>query len=98
MTHRLSSAIAGLAVIASALPARADHSWNNYHWARTTSSFTLRVVDSVTADWQFAFDESLRRWGQSSKLDNLVAAVAEDSKTRKRCPTVAGQMRVCNAA
>jgi hypothetical protein len=52
----------------------------------------------VTPEWQFAFDESLARWGQSSKLDNLVATVAEDAKIRKRCPTVAGQMRVCNAA
>jgi hypothetical protein len=87
-----------LALAASALPARANHAWSNYHWARTTTSFTLRVVDSVTPEWQFAFDESLSRWGQSSKLDNAVAGAAEDSKIRKRCPTVAGQMRVCNAA
>jgi hypothetical protein len=23
----------------------ANHSWNDYHWARTTSSFTLTVVN-----------------------------------------------------
>ena len=92
------SAPALLVIALLAIPARADHSWNGYHWARTTTSFDLRVVDSVTSGWQFAFEESLSRWGSSSKLNNVVASVAEDSKTRKRCPTVSGQMRVCNAA
>ncbi len=87
-----------LVVALLAVPARADHSWNRYHWARTTSSFDLRIVDSVTSGWQFAFDESLSRWGSSSKFDNVVASVAEDSRTRKRCSTVSGQMRICNAA
>lgn len=92
------SAPALLVMMLLAVPAHADHSWNGYHWARTTSSFDLRVVDSVTSTWQFAFDESLSRWGSSSRLNNVVAAVAEDSKTRRQCPTVSGQMRVCNAA
>src|SRR5688572_4133524 len=32
---------AGLAAALTASFAYASHSWNNYHWARTTSSFTL---------------------------------------------------------
>jgi hypothetical protein len=28
--------------------AHADHSWNDYHWARTTGSFTLKTVDQTT--------------------------------------------------
>jgi hypothetical protein len=88
-----------LAVVgAIAVPALASHSWNNYHWARTTSSFTLPVIDSTTTVWDYAFSQSLSRWGQSNVLDFDVVAVEEDSRTRRRCPMSAGQMRVCNAA
>lgn len=83
---------------ALALPASGSHSWNNYHWARTTSSFTLQVVDSTTAPWDYAFVESLARWSQSNVLDLEIAAIQDDSRTRKRCAMVPGQMRVCNAA
>lgn len=89
---------AALAVAVCVPAALANHSWSNYHWARQTNPLPLRVVDSVTSRWQFAFEESLSRWSQSSKIDNVVVAVAEDSKLRRRCPMVLGQMRVCNAA
>jgi hypothetical protein len=87
-----------LLAAAFAIPTAASHSWNNYHWARTTSPFDLPVVKSVTQDWQFEFSESLTRWSLSEKLNNVVGAVADDNKTRKRCQMVNGQMRVCNAA
>ena len=80
-----------------AVPAAAEHSWGVYHWARQTPSFDLLVVDSVTWEWQFAFDESLSRWGESNMLNNVVDSFADNSKTRKRCKMVQGQMRVCNA-
>ncbi len=76
----------------------AGHSWNNYHWARTSSPFTLKVVDSVNADWQAEFENSLSQWGASDVLDLSVARTDESNKARKRCTLVAGQMRVCNAA
>ncbi len=87
-----------LLAAAFTIPAAGNHSWNNYHWARTTNSFNLLVVDSVTPDWQFSFSESLRRWDESIKLNNVVGDAADDNKTRKRCQMVNGQMRVCNAA
>jgi hypothetical protein len=98
--RRISVSVAAALALAAVLaaPAVADHSWNNYHWARTTSSFDLLVVDSVTSQWQFAFDESLARWSQSSKFDNVAGAVDDGARTRKRCQMVAGQMRVCNAS
>jgi hypothetical protein len=58
----------------------------------------LKVVDSVSSAWQFEFETSLAEWNQSSKLDMAVAAQADDSRTRKQCRSVSGQMRVCNAA
>lgn len=87
-----------LLVVGLAGTATASHSWNNYHWARTTSSFDLPVIDSMTSQWQFAFDQSLAEWNQSTVLTNVVVAVDESSKTRKRCPMVSGSMRVCNSA
>jgi len=76
----------------------ASHSWNNYHWARTSNPFTLRVVDSVSSDWQTQFDDSLSYWGASGVLDLSVVRSDESKKARKRCTMVGGQMRVCNAA
>lgn len=76
----------------------AFHSWNDYHWARTSNPFTLKVVDSVNADWQAEFEDSLSQWGASDVLDLSVVRTDESKKARKRCTLVAGQMRVCNAA
>lgn len=95
---KLNLALVAALIVASAATASANHSWGNYHWARKTNPLPLRVVDSVTSRWQFAFSESLSRWGQSTRIDNIVAGPAEDSKLRRRCPMVSGQMRVCNAS
>lgn len=91
-------AVVLLAVAALAVPVFAEHSWGSYHWGRTTSSFDLLVVDSVTSQWQYAFDRSLSEWNKAQGFDNVVAAIDEGDRTRKRCPMVSGQMRVCNAA
>jgi hypothetical protein len=80
------------------ISAYAEHSWSIYHWARTANPIPLKVVDSVSSDWQFEFNTSLAEWNQSSKLEMAVAAQADDSRTRKQCRSVSGQMRVCNAA
>lgn len=76
----------------------ADHSWNDYHWARTANPFTLQVVDSVTEDWQLELDESLSRWSLPNDVINFVTVAADDSiRERKRCRIYKGQMHVCNA-
>ena len=53
------SAAAALTVSAAAF---ANHTWNNYHWARTTSSFTLQVIDSNTSDWDDELALALSQW------------------------------------
>ena len=87
-----------LALAAFSLAAWADHSWNNYHWARTTNHFTLPVVDSMTSDWDAQLSESLTRWSFSSVLAANVTSADDSTKTRKQCRMVQGQLRVCNAA
>ena len=78
----------------------AEHSWNNYHWARTTNPFTLQTIDSMTNDWDMELLTAQSRWSVSLVIDlEINLAESNDSKgTRKRCNAVDGQMRVCNAA
>jgi hypothetical protein len=78
--------------------ASADHSWASYHWARTTASFTLQVVDSVTPEWDAELGDSLLEWSKSAVLDLEITSSDDGKRTRKRCQSVNGQMRVCNDA
>jgi len=92
---------AATAAIAAALTtsfAYASHSWNNYHWARTTSSFTLQVIDSTVPSWDDERDLTLSQWSQSTKLDLVVTSADDSNRARKQCRAVAGKIRVCNAA
>ena len=90
--------LAALAAILVAAPAAADNAWGNYQWARTTPSFSLLVIDSVTAAWDEAFDGSIERWSESGVLDLSVTKIQEGKRHRRRCGMVDGQLRVCNAA
>lgn len=74
----------------------ADHSWNNYHWARTSNSFTLLTVDSTTPVWDNTLNDALNQWAVSNVFEFQISAADDSSRTRKRCPMVQGQMRVCN--
>lgn len=89
---------AGVAAAMTASVAFASHSWNNYHWARTTSSFNLQVIDSTVPSWDDEMNLALSQWSQSTKLDLIVTSADDSSRTRKRCPSVTGKIRVCNAA
>ena len=61
----LTAAVATVAIGVS-LSAMATHSWNNYHWARTTSSFTLQVIDSTTPDWDDELNLAVQQWSQAA--------------------------------
>lgn len=98
LARRVAPTAAVIAALILPLNVLANHSWGNYHWARTANPFTLKVTDSVTAEWQYAFEESLSRWGQSTLLNHAVVGADEGDRTRKRCSAISGQLRVCNAA
>jgi hypothetical protein len=81
-------------MLASAAPAGADHSWGNYHWARTANPFTLNLGDNVSGDWDAHLSTSSGDWTQSSVLDTRVVA----GGTRPRpCKATDGRVEVCNA-
>ncbi len=75
----------------------ADNSWNDYHWARTTSSFDLTIVNSTTSDWDVYVTQATSDWSNSVVL-NLIEDVTGDTKTktRRRCKGPDGQIRICN--
>ncbi len=99
LIKKVSYLSAALAVVTVSSQASANHTWNDYHWASTTSTINLKVIDSTTADWDQELNDSLAAWSQSSSPFMFTIASSDDaSRTRKRCNMVSGQMRVCNAA
>src|SRR5687767_10968254 len=77
------TAVALFALLSFPLAAEASHSWGNYHWARTTNSFTVRVVDSNTSDWDGALNTALRDWTGSNVLNMIWASGSDVQNTRK---------------
>lgn len=75
-----------------------NHSWGNYHWARTSNPFTLRVVDSNSSNWDSALGTAVSDWSSSSVMNLIIEAGDDSTRTRKQCRMVAGKIRSCNAA
>ncbi len=93
------AAIGALALLV-ALPGvtAANHAWGDYHWARTSNPFTIKVVDSMTTDWDDNLDIAIADWNSSSVM-NLAEEAGDDStRARKRCVAITGKVHACNAA
>lgn len=100
--NRLAVAVIGAAALTATMTASATHSWNGYHWARTTSSFTLQTLDSTVANsnanWPSLLSLAASQWSQSTKINLNVTPYTNTSTSRKRCSAVSGKIRVCNAS
>lgn len=90
------AAVAGVAVML-ALPAGASHAWGPYHWARSANPFTLKVVDSMTSDWDPYLAEAATDWSVSNVLNLAIETGSTSSKDRRRCAAVSGKIRSCNS-
>ena len=87
------------AVIASISSAAvADHTWADYHWATTSGQLNLEVIDNVSSDWQTSFETSISKWNQATPINQTIIAGSDSSRDRKRCSSVTGKMKVCNAS
>lgn len=71
----------------------ANHAWGNYHWARTSNPFTLRVGDNVSSQWDGILNTTISDWTSSSVLN--LTKVAGQSRS-KNCRPTAGRVEVCN--
>ncbi|HET6671433.1 MAG TPA: hypothetical protein VFH15_14495 [Pyrinomonadaceae bacterium] len=80
----------------AALPSvtSADHSWNGYHWARTSNPFTIKTGDNVSSAWDAYLDEAISDWNVSTVLDLLKVAGGTNPRN---CRPTAGRIEVCNS-
>ena len=80
--------------------ALANHAWGTYHWARTTSSFVLRIGDNVDNTWQSYLDTVSSQWSLSDVLDTDIVDGGTNNtkghKTPKNCVPTDGRVEVCN--
>lgn len=71
----------------------ASHSWGNYHWARTSNPFTLKVGDNMSSTWDSHLDVAISDWSKSSVLD--LTKVTGGTRP-KNCRPTAGRIESCN--
>ena len=65
--------------------ASANHSWNGYHWARTSNPFTIKLGDNVTASWDSFLSQTSSDWSKSNVLHTtIVTGQAKGSAARPR--------------
>ena len=72
----------------------ANHSWGNYHWARTANPFTLDVGDNVSSAWDSYLFEAIGDWSASNVLD---LRYATGGANPKNCRPTAGRIEACNS-
>ncbi len=88
-----------LAVTYGGAVVSAEHSWGPYHWARTTTSFDLIVVNSTTSDWDGYVSTAIGDWSAESVLNMAEDATGSTAtKIRRRCKAPSGMVRICNLA
>jgi len=93
MNYRLVVALGALIFSGNCL---ADHSWSTYHWARTTLSFDLTVVNSTTSDWTPYVSDAMNDWSMSTKLNMVEEEGDKSANIRRRCRAPKGKLRICN--
>lgn len=91
------SLIVATLILLVAVPAFANHAWGTYHWARTSNPFSIKIIDSNTANWDDNLSAANADWNQSTVMNNIIEAGSDAGNTRKRCPKVSGKVRSCNA-
>ena len=71
----------------------ANHSWENYHWARAANPFTLNLADNLSSSWDTYLATATLDWNQSSVLDlNIIPG----SQNPRRCRPTGGRVEICN--
>lgn len=74
--------------------AYANHSWGNYHWARTANPFSLKLGDNVSSVWDTHLTAASTDWSVSSILD---ISVVSGLTNPRRCRATNGRVEVCDS-
>ena len=85
-----------IVVVLVAVPSFAKHAWGNYHWARQSNPFTLKVHDNLTSIWEPYLATAASDWSQSSVLNMNVLWQSPLTSARK-CGSATGVIEICNA-
>lgn len=85
---------AALFLAAFASTVRANHTWGDFHWARTSNPFTLKLGDNLSPSWDAYLGIASSDWSISSVLDTTIVP---GGTSAKRCRPTNGQIEVCNA-
>lgn len=95
MSHRrwLVALLAVVAAVTLVTVAQANHAWGNYHWARQSNPFTVKLGDNVASKWDAYLDGASSDWSKSSVLDTVVVAGGTRPKS---CRPTSGQVEVCS--
>lgn len=88
-------AVTIFALVAFPSSASANHSWNGYHWARTSNPFTVKLGDNVSGQWDSMLRTASSDWSQSTVMDTSVVA---GGARPKNCRPTSGRVEVCNAS
>jgi hypothetical protein len=93
LIRSLAVVLAVAAVLTLTSVSFADHSWANYHWARTANPFTVKLGDNVSSGWDSYLATTSVDWSVSSVLDTVIVA----GGTRPRqCRATLGRAEVCS--
>lgn len=96
LNRRLAIPVLALSVlVAFATAAHANHSWNGYHWARSSNPFTLELGDAVNSTWEPYLLGASSDWSQSSVLNTTVVSADTGPEA---CHPTNGRVVVCNAS
>jgi hypothetical protein len=76
-----------------ATPVLAVHSWNGYHWKRTTTQISPPVGDNVTTAWDSYLTTAVADWNLSTVIQSAKVA---GGTSRSTCAPRAGRIEVCN--
>ena len=84
-----------LAVLVLATPLYANHSWGNYHWARTANPFVVKIHDNMDAVWEPYLSQAVADWNTSNVFDFSVLW-GDPLTTKRKCGSMAGRIEICN--
>ncbi len=81
-----------LVLLVSATVVLANHSWGNYHWARTQNPFTLKLGDNLSSNWDPYLTTTSSDWSLSNVLDTAIVP----GLSKGNCQPTKGRVEVCN--
>ncbi len=72
----------------------ASHSWGNYHWARTSNPFNLKLDDNVSSAWDQYLGKTSSDWSTSTVFDTTIIG----NQSNNNCRPTSGKVEVCSKA